>query len=573
MNVATSRPASAFAGDREMPRKQFQFGPLERRGLIAGWRGGQIACVAVGMVFGVGVLREMPTVAGVLAAGGCVLVSVFAACWPIGGRTAEEWGPVVARWALERTSGGGEKVSRAPSAGLVRAVTASGVLAGERPPAPPGALARFRILAVPVPSSTSLMGAVMDTRSQMYTAVLAVEGQALTLLTEEERQRRTGAWSDVLAGLAQERSDIYRIQWIERTVPDRADELVERLVNQAAPDAPLGAVDSYRDVAGRASSQARTHEIMVVISVRAARRARARARAGPYAGAAAGGRALARRWALAEGRMPARSLAEGGESLACSVLVKEAALLEQSLRGAGVPVIGALGPRALSGAISRAVSSDPGAVSAHRSASAPRPAGLGAGKGFAASSVPGQGAGRQGAPAPFAAWPWPMAIDASWSCLRTDGAWHATYWIAEWPRIPVTSDFLRPLLLQSRLRSSVAVTMEPISPSVAVREVEQAKTAELADSELRRRGGFLVSARRRREQQVLSRREAELTDGHAQYRFSGYITVTAGSAEALEDACHEMEQTAARSFLEIRRMFGEQEVAFTYTLPLARGLS
>ena len=171
-----------------------------------------------------------------------------------------------------------------------------------------------------------------------------------------------------------------------------------------------------------------------------------------------------------------------------------------------------------------------------------------------------------------ATWPWSIATQASWSWLRTDSTYHATYWIAEWPRIPVTSDFLRPLLLQSSLRASIAVTMEPISPSAAVREVEQAKTAEFADSELRRRGGFMMSARRRREQQVLARRETELADGHAQYRFSGYVTVTAGSLEELEEACHEMEQTAGQSLLEIRRMFGEQEIAFTYTLPLARGL-
>lgn len=549
--VTSSRPASAFAGDRELARKQFQFGPLERRGLIAGWRGGQVACVAAGMVVGVGVLRELPTIVGVVAAGGCVTLSAFMACWPIAGRTAEEWAPVVARWMLEVASGAGRKVSLAPEAGFVRAGPASGPLGRGRLPAPPGSLAHYSILAIPVPSSAALMGAARDARSQTYTAVLAVEGQALTLLTEGERQRRTGAWSDVLAGLAQERSEIHRIQWIERTVPDGASELIEHLERQAAQDVPAAAVESYREVAGRAAREARTHEIMVAISVRAAKRVRAGApgRAGVHAGARG------------------RALPEGGEAAACSVLVKEAALLEQSLRSAGLPVAGALGPRALSGVISRAISGER-AVSGERRAPAFRSTGSGAGARLRAPS-----AGARAGGSPCAAWPWPMAVEASWSSLRTDGTWHATYWIAEWPRIPVTSDFLRPLLLQSRLRSSVAVTMEPISPQVAVREVEQAKTAELADSELRRRGGFLMSARRRREQQVLSRREAELTDGHAQYRFSGYITVTAGSAEDLEDACREMEQTAARSFLEIRRMFGEQEVAFTYTLPLAKGLS
>ena len=57
--------------------------------------------------------------------------------------------------------------------------------------------------------------------------------------------------------------------------------------------------------------------------------------------------------------------------------------------------------------------------------------------------------------------------------------------------------------------------MEPVSPSRAVRAVEQARTADLADSELRRRGGFLSTARRAREAELVVRREAELADGHA----------------------------------------------------------
>ncbi len=41
-----------------------------------------------------------------------------------------------------------------------------------------------------------------------------------------------------------------------------------------------------------------------------------------------------------------------------------------------------------------------------------------------------------------------MAVRPEWDAVRTDGTWHATYWIAEWPRIDVTPDFLGPLLLR-----------------------------------------------------------------------------------------------------------------------------
>jgi len=156
--------------------------------------------------------------------------------------------------------------------------------------------------------------------------------------------------------------------------------------------------------------------------------------------------------------------------------------------------------------------------------------------------------------------------------VRTDRVWHATYWIAEWPRIDVGPDFLAPLLL-GPVRRCVSVVMEPISPSRATRQVEQARTADIADSELRRRGGFLSTARRAREAEIVVRREAELADGHASFRFSGYVTVSAGGAEALDEACQVTEQAAGQAHLELRRLYGDQGRALTCTLPLCRGLS
>jgi hypothetical protein len=168
-------------------------------------------------------------------------------------------------------------------------------------------------------------------------------------------------------------------------------------------------------------------------------------------------------------------------------------------------------------------------------------------------------------------WPWPMTTDAEWGRLRTDGTWHATYWIAEWPRIEVGPDFLGPLLL-GPIRRTVSVVMEPLSPIRAMRQAEQARTADLADAELRRRGGFLATARRARESELAVRREAELAEGHAAVRFSGFVTVTAPTAEQLAEACDATEQAAGQCRLELRRLYGDQEQAFTYTLPLGRGL-
>jgi len=170
------------------------------------------------------------------------------------------------------------------------------------------------------------------------------------------------------------------------------------------------------------------------------------------------------------------------------------------------------------------------------------------------------------------AWPWPVAMDVGWDALRTDGTWHATYWIAEWPRQDVAPDFLAPLLL-APVRRSLALVMEPVAPARAAREVARARTSDLADRELRRRGGFLVTARQNREREGVERRDVELADGHAQYRYSGYVTVTAETRDGLRDVCAATEQAASQSRIELRLLYGEQDVAFACTLPLARGLA
>jgi hypothetical protein len=166
-----------------------------------------------------------------------------------------------------------------------------------------------------------------------------------------------------------------------------------------------------------------------------------------------------------------------------------------------------------------------------------------------------------------------MGVQSEWGRVLVDGTWHATYWISEWPRTEVGPDFLGPLLLLPEVRRATSVVMEPLRPAQAARKIEQARTADIADSELRRRGGFLATARRRREEEVLAQREMELADGHAPFRFSGYVTVSAAALDELQDACTRTEQAAARCGLELRMCYGDQARAFLTTLPLGRGLS
>ena len=239
---------------------------------------------------------------------------------------------------------------------------------------------------------------------------------------------------------------------------------------------------------------------------------------------------------------------KGPDAGACAVLLRELEGLAERLAAADVRVVGALRPGMLGVAIR--VAFDPW--------SRPGLARLGA------ADPERDGIDEAAA--------WPLGTDTSWDAYRTDGAFHATYWIASWPRIDVGAAFLSPLLLHTQMVRAIAVTIEPISPLKAIREVEAARTSDEADRELRGRMGFLETARRRRQTDAVARREEELADGHAAVRFAGYVTVSARTLEELEHDCSEIEHAAQMARLELLRLYGQQEEAFTYTLPLCRGL-
>jgi hypothetical protein len=477
------KSATALADD-EPPR--YRFGPLERRGLIAGWRGGQIAAVAGGLVVAVGMLRALPPVAGAVAALVAVAVGAAVATWPISGRTTEEWAPDAVRHAV----GVGRTAWHAKGH----------VFAG------------LRLLDIEVgtadagPAPHHQAGVVVDDRARTYTVVLPARGAGFVLLGEDDKAQRVARWAGVLSSLARQGNLVHRLQWVERSLPDGGAEIRRHVRERGVLGVDTAPGRSYQRLMEVTAPVTHRHEVLLALSIQARRAARAIRTAG------------------------------GGDTGACTVLLREAASLRHRLADADVEVGAVLDAAELGDVVRRAFDADPAA------------------------------GGRQ-------RWPWPMAIRPDWSKVRVDGSWHATYWIAEWPRTDVGPDFLGPLLLVSDVRRAVSVVMEPVAPLQAARQVEQSRTADIADAELRRRGGFLATARRRREEEVLARREVELADGHAQFRFTGYVTVTAADEDALDLACGHIEQAAGQAGLELRRCYGDQDRAFACTLPLARGLA
>ena len=440
---------------------RYRFGPRERSGVLAGWRGGQIVTVSVGLVFGVLALRWEPNAAGVGAAIGILVLYGALATVPIAGRTGDEWLPVVVCWEARK-----------------------------RHPRAMGALRGLRLLR----ADWHDMGVVHDRAARTLTAAVALRGRSFALLGADEQDRRVGSWAAVLASLAREGSPVHRVQWVASSYPDEGRGVRAYLADRADPEAASACVASYASLLDDMDTYACTHDVVLALSVRVT-----------------------------------KSVEAG-----CAALAREMGSLVRLLGDADVEVESIQNADGLARLLLRTY----------------EPSG-------ATTSV---------------ADPWPMGIDERWSTVRVDGMVHATFWVAEWPRIEVRSDFLAPVVLTSA-RAAFSVVMEPLGPERAVRKVEASRTADLADSELRRRGGFVSTARHARESEVLARREAELAEGHASFRYSGFVTVSAATDEELAVACDAVQHAAGQSRLSLRRLYGDQASAYTCTLPLCRGLT
>ena len=203
----------------------FRFGPRDRHGLIAGVRGSQVAVVGGALVLACACLyglrgpaRASPRLV--------VLAGAALAFLPIGGRTLEEWLPVVARYSSSGALGARHHTLR-PA----------------RVPRPPATLAPFRVLELPL-SAGARIGALHDSQAGVLAAVLSGAGGAFALRDSDERARLVDSWASVLASAAHG-SAPYRLQWIVRSVPDGAEQLRRRIAAGWAASAADAAIRGH----------------------------------------------------------------------------------------------------------------------------------------------------------------------------------------------------------------------------------------------------------------------------------------------------------------------------------------
>lgn len=348
-----------------------------------------------------------------------------------------------------------------------------------------------------------------------WTVLVQVAAPTYALADSATQERRVAEWGSLLAQCGQEGSHIAGIQWLERTLPDTGDDLDQWWHSRGEADTAYA--QQYEELIADAGPAATRHETFLAVSIDAHRL-----------------------------RRPIRA-AGGGPDGATKVLLSEMEWVTQALQRVDLQILCWVGASDLSRLVRTQY--DPAASCGidHRQ---------------------GHLTQRQ---TPVVAGP--MAAEAGWSTYRTDSGIHAVYWVAEWPQVPVEAGWCYPLLALGGIRRTISWVAAPIPPSASMRQLRAGRAAKRADAAHRARLGQVETATDEVEYDALDRRERELVSGHTEYLHTGYITVTADNPEQLEASCAQVEQAAVRSALQLRRVYGQVDQAFTLAgLPLCVGV-
>jgi hypothetical protein len=358
-----------------------------------------------------------------------------------------------------------------------------------------------------------ISGAVMvhDPHRATLSAVCVVTHPAYALLAPDDRAQRVTGWGRALAHLSASGQSA-TIQILEATLPDPGLGIIGYWHNHAVADDTSWAAREYHELMTTTAPSSSAHRSTITVSL--------------------------------DLKQAAKAVRDAGRGItgAAAVLRQDLDSVEKSLTEAGLRVQRWL-PEADLAALIRS-SYDP----ADTSITADSPG--------AKLSVAG-----------------PVAVEEHWGYLTHDSAVSTVLWISEWPRIDVAPHFLHPLVFAAGVRKTLSVVAKPLSTAEALRDIRKQKVEYLTDAEQKANAGRIADLSDAQEFQDVQDRERALIAGHADYQFSGFLTVTAPDLDALTSAVATIERAATQAGCETRILHGQQAQAFTVAaLPLGRGV-
>lgn len=387
----------------------------------------------------------------------------------------------------------------------------------------PGTAAALRFLQVPDGRGGQL-AVVHDPYARTYTAVLQVRYPGLALAATDRQDRRVGAWGGLLESLCVDDTPLVRLGVLERSWPDDGAALRGWVDANIASGAPAAATDNLQHLLGTVGPTANRRETFVTVTL-----SRDRCRSAIRA-------------------------AGDGDLGACAVLVRELTALTPTLSAAELVVERALDQEALRDVLRTGY--DPEAIrdlTGRRALAA---------------------AGRQPAEVADLSLTGPAAADAAWGVYRHDGAWSLTLQVRGWPRTEAYATFLQPLLQPAETsRRSVALVYEPMGPTRARRELSRDRTRRSATRAFRRKTKKMDSFDEALDESRADDQDLDRARGAGIVRFTALVTITVTDPDLLEAELASLRACAARSGLELRRLWGAQDSGFVAgVLPLGQGL-
>ncbi|GGS99023.1 hypothetical protein GCM10010156_66450 [Planobispora rosea] len=160
----------------------------------------------------------------------------------------------------------------------------------------------------------------------------------------------------------------------------------------------------------------------------------------------------------------------------------------------------------------------------------------------------------------------PIHAREGYDLYRHDGAYSASWVLAELPRQQVTHDVLLRLLSPGRHRRRITLLYRTLPRDMAAQLLEREVNAAATREELSRRARRSSTARDRADATRAARAAAEEAAGAGLVQVSLYVTVTVAERAQLAEACREVEQAAGHSRLRLRRAYGGQAAGFAVGL-------
>ena len=163
--------------------------------------------------------------------------------------------------------------------------------------------------------------------------------------------------------------------------------------------------------------------------------------------------------------------------------------------------------------------------------------------------------------------------------VYTDSGVHSTMWIHEWPRSDAPIGFVAPLVFARHPSTNEAVThilslvLTPVPVSKALRRIRDEKKVWRGNEKLRAKRGADGSAADAADWDALEKQEQEIVAGHGEFRYGGYLTISAPDEERLDHAVAGMRNALARAGMEAQILYCQQaEALMVNALPLGLGM-